>query len=104
MNANRTKSLLNNTEKCWDSEFLLEQLKNYQGGEKPHANAVAWSYDVGGHAKKCVERDCELAHKKTEQLYTVSSPCLDYHQFRKEELESVEELSAVCSQIVLKCL
>ena len=44
------------------------------------------------------------ANKKTEQLYKVSSPCLDYHQFKKEELESVGELSTVCSQIVLKCL
>ena len=55
------------TEKCWDSEFLLEQLKNYQGRRKPHAKTVAWSHDVGGHAKKFVERDCELANKKVEQ-------------------------------------
>ena len=52
--------------------------------------------------KKCVERDCELANKKTEQLHKVSSPCLDDHHFKKEELESVGELSIVCSQIVLK--
>ena len=56
--------------------------------------------------KKCVERYCELAKKKNqqEQLYKVSSPCLDDHQIKKEELESVGELSQVCSQIVLKCL
>ena len=42
--------------------------------------------------------------KKTEQLYKVSSPCLDDHQFKKEELESVGESLKVCSQIVLKCL
>ena len=34
----------------------------------------------------------------------MSSPCLDDHQFKKEELESVGELSQVCSRIVLKCL
>ena len=35
----------------------------------------------------------------------MSSPCLDDHQFKQEELESVGELSEVCSQIVLqKCL
>ena len=39
-----------------------------------------------------------------EQLYKVPSPCLDDHQFKKEELESVGELSKVCSRIVLKCL
>ena len=95
---------VNNTETCSNHEFLLEQLKNYQGREKPHAKAVAWSYDTEGHVQKCVERDCELAYKETEQLYTVSSPCLNDHRFNMEELESVEELSAVCSQIVLKCL
>ena len=32
----------------------------------------SWSYDMEGHAKKCVERYCELANKKTQQLYKVS--------------------------------
>ena len=54
--------------------------------------------------KKCVERYCELANKKAEQLYKVSSPCLNDHHFKKEELESVGELSKVCSRIVLKGL
>ena len=55
-----------------------------------------------GHAKKCVERYCELANKTTQQLHKVATPCMDDHHF-KEELKSVEELSKVCSQIVLKC-
>ena len=57
-----------------------------------------------GHAQKCVEQYCQLAHKKVEQLFKVSSPSFDDHQFKQEELESVAELSEVCSQIVLKCL
>ena len=28
----------------------------------------SWSYDMAGHAKKCVERYCELANKTTQQL------------------------------------
>ena len=55
-----------------------------------------------GHAKKCVERYCELADKTTQQLYKVSTPCIDDHHF-KEEMKSVGELLQVCSQIVLKC-
>ena len=62
------------------------------------------SYDMEGHAKKCVERYCELAYKTTQQLYKVATPCLDDHQFKEEELESVGELSKVCLQIVQKCL
>ena len=57
-----------------------------------------------GHAKKCVERYCELANKTTHKLYKVSTPCIDDHHFKEEELKSVGELSKVCSQIVLNCL
>ena len=57
-----------------------------------------------GHAKKCVERYCELANKTTQQLYKVSTPCIDDHHFKEEEMKSVGELSQVCSQTVLKCL
>ena len=57
-----------------------------------------------GHAKKCVERYCELANKTTQQLYKESTPCIDDHHFKEDELKSVGELSQVCSQIVLKCL
>ena len=39
----------------------------------------SWSYDMAGHAKKCVERYCELANKTTQQLYKVSTPCIDDH-------------------------
>ena len=57
-----------------------------------------------GHAEKCVERFCELVNRTTQQLHKVSSPCIDDHHFKEEELKSVGELSKVCSQIVLKCL
>ena len=64
----------------------------------------SWSYDMAGHTKKCVERYCELANKTTQQLYKVSTPCIDDHHFKEEETKSVGELSNTCSQIVLKCL
>ena len=63
----------------------------------------SWSYDMEGHAKKCVERYCELANKTTQQLYKVSTPCIDDLHLKEEEMKSVGELSQVCSQIVLKC-
>ena len=59
---------------------------------------------MAGHAKKCVERYCVLANKTTQQLYKVSTPCIDDHHFKEEELKSEGELSKVCSQIVVKCL
>ena len=57
-----------------------------------------------GHAKKCVERYCELANKTIQQLVKVATPCLDDNQFKDEEKLSVGELSKVCSQIVVKCM
>ena len=36
----------------------------------------SWSYDMEGHAKKFVERYCELANKTTQQLHKVSAPCM----------------------------
>ena len=41
----------------------------------------SWSYDKEGHAKKCVERYCELANRTTQQLYKVSTPCINDHHF-----------------------
>ena len=69
-----------------------------------HIRISSWSYDMAGHAKKCVERYCELANKTTQQLYKVSTPCIDDHHFKEEETKSVGELSNTCSLIVLKCL
>ena len=36
----------------------------------------SWSYGMEGHAKKRVERYCELANKSKQQLYKVSTPCI----------------------------
>ena len=64
----------------------------------------SWSYVMEGHAKKCVERYCELANNTTQQLNKVSTPCIDDHYFKEDEMKSVGELSQACSQIVLICL
>ena len=98
LNANRMKSLLSDVQRCLNHVFLLVQLKSNQGGK-----SLAQKQSRGSTIWKDMLH-CDLANKKVEQLFKVSSPCLDDHQFKKEELESVGELSKVCSQIVLKCL
>ena len=50
-----------------------------------------------GHAKKCVERYCELANKTTQELYKVSTPCVDDHHFEEEKNE-------MCRRIVTSIL
>ena len=79
------------------------------GGTEKHAYLEylcisSWSIDMEGHAKKYVERYCELANKTTQQLYKVSTPCIDDHHSKEEQLKSVGELSKVCSQCFLKML
>ena len=64
----------------------------------------SWSYDMAGHAKKCVERYGELANRTTQQLYKVSTPCIDDHHFKEEELKSKGELSKVCFSKCCKML
>ena len=106
-NVKSVMALLQTTEKCSNPGFCAgtkEKLPTRASG-KPDAETISsWSYDMEGHAKKYVERYCELANKTTQQFCNVATPCMDDHQFQEEENESVGELSTVCSQIVLKCL
>ena len=41
--------------------------------------------------------------QENREIIQVSTPCTDDHHFKDEELETVGELSQVCSQIVMKC-
>ena len=44
----------------------------------------SWSYDTEGHAKKRVERCCELAIEAAEQLHKVATPYVDDHHSKKK--------------------
>ena len=57
--------------KMFESRNFAGASDKLLGWEKPHGQTVAWSYDTEGHARKCVERYCELTNKKVEQLYKV---------------------------------
>ena len=59
------------------------------------------SSDMEGHAKKCVERYCELANKTTQQLYKVSTPCIDDHHFKEEDMKSVTIMLSNCSEMLI---
>ena len=101
-NVKQAKILLTITEPCLNHEFPRRELKKLPYSE--NLRISSWPYEKEGHAKKCVERYCDLANTTTQQLYEVSTPCIDDHHFKEEEMKSVGELSKVCSQIVLKCL
>ena len=97
-----SKDIVDNYRTMFESRISADGTEELPDSE--NLSISSWSYDMEGHAKKCVERYCELANKTTQQLYKVSTPCIDDHHFEEEEMKSVGELSQVCSQIVLKCL
>ena len=87
------------------SARATEKSPETKATRKPDAETISsWSYDMEGHAKKCMERYCELANKTTEQFCMVTTPWMDDHQFKEEENGSVGELSTVCLQIVVTCV
>ena len=80
------------------SAGATERLPTTQATGKPDAETISsWSYHMEGHAKKCVERYCALARTKRLDNHTKSQhhACMDDHQFKGEETESVGELSTV---------
>ena len=82
----------------FESRISARALEKLSVSEKSDANTSSWSCDMEGHAKKCVERYCELANKTTQQLYKVATPGIDDHQFKEEEeMGSVGEMSKGCS-------
>ena len=96
-----SKDIVDIYRSMFESRFSAGGTEKYMVGKSVYLFVV---FRYGGHAKKCVERYCELATKTIQQLYKVSTPCIDDHHFKEEELGSVGEFPKVCSQIVLKCL
>ena len=101
-NVKEAKTIVDNYRTMFESRISAGATEKLPSMEK--LSISAWSYDMEGHAKKCVERYCESADKTTQQLYKVSTPCIDDHHFKEEELKSAGEMSDVCSEIVLTCL
>ena len=98
----KIKDIVDNSRTMFESRITAGATEKLPCSE--NLRISSWSYDMEGQAKKCVERYCELANKTTHQLYKVSTPRIDDHHFKDEEMKAVGELSQVCSQIVLKCI
>ena len=81
-----------NTRKCSNHKFLLEELKNNQGGgnltQKLSRGPTTWKV----RSKNAMKDLANWRIKRQNSYYKKSSPCLDDHHFKEEELESVGEL------------
>ena len=74
--------------KLFESLISAGTVKQLFGWERSHGDIIVRSYDLEGHAKKCVERYRELANKNIEQSYRVSTPCMDDHQSKDERIRN----------------
>ena len=81
-----SKSIVDNYRTMFESRISAVRTEQLPYSE--NLRISSWSYVLEGHAKKCVERYCELANKTTQQLYKVSTPCIDDHHFKEEEMKS----------------
>ena len=83
------------------SAGATEKLPETKATGKLDAETISsWSYDMEGHAKKCVERYCEFANKSTQQFFKVATPCMDDHHFKEEELKIVKYMLSNCSEML----
>ena len=66
-----SKDIVDNYKSIIESRIsagTMEKLPGTKATGKLDADTVSsWSHDMEGHAKKCVGRYCELAHKTTHQ-------------------------------------
>ena len=87
----RVTILWQTTKICSNQGFLLEpkkKLPETKAMVKFDAETISsWSYDMECHAKKRVERHCELANKATPQRHEVATPCMDDCHLKEEENE-----------------
>ena len=83
----KSKDIVDNCRTMFESRISAGATEKLPCSE--NLRISSWSYDMEGHAKKCVERHCELVNRTTQQLYKVSTPCIDDHHFKEEELKSV---------------
>ena len=84
-----SKDIVDNYKDLFESRMSVGGIESLLCSEKSEANISSWSYDMG-HAKKCVERYCELANKTTQQVYKVATPCIDDHQFISKKKDLLE--------------
>ena len=79
-NAKKSKDIVVNYRTMFESRISA-------GGTEKTSIAPKSSYDLEGHAKKCVEGYYVLVNKTTQQLYKVSTPCIDDHHFKRRRHE-----------------
>ena len=64
----RSKDIVDNYRNMSESRISAGALEKLHVSGKSDANVSSWSCDMEGHAKKCLERYCELANVLVEPV------------------------------------
>ena len=98
-NVRQAKILRTITESCSNCEFPRVELKNLH-------TPITFIFPHGLMTWLVMQRSVwnDIVSWQIGRLSNSTAPCIDDHHFKEEETKSVEELSKVWSQIVLKCL
>ena len=68
-----SRHIADNCRNMFESKISAGAMETLPDSEKSEAYVSSRSNDMEGHAKKCVERFCELANKTTQQLHKVAT-------------------------------
>ena len=94
------KSLVDDDRKMFESRTSTSATEKLPDSEKKKEVSA----NITSGPTTWIDTERNAANKDMEQLYKVSTPSFEEPQFKKEEQETVEGLSKVCSHIFLKCL
>ena len=83
----------------FESRISAGSMEKLSVSGKSDANISSWSFDMEGHAKKCVQRNCELAQKKLNSYTESQHHALTTTNSRKKKCDLYSLLT-----IVLKCV
>ena len=102
-----SKDIVDNYRTMFESRIsagALEKLPETRASGNFYAEIISsWSYDMECHAKKCMERYCELSKKKHPTMIQSRDAMHGCSSIYKRINWISWRLSTVCSQIVLKC-
>ena len=65
-------------------------------------NILRYQYDMSGLTKSCVDKYLDFNNQDVSSLRKVATPCMDDHQFAREDFVSKGELSTIACRVVLK--
>ena len=102
LSVNANETIIEQIKKMFESRFSAGATEKLPVCESFHVQTVAWSYDKKGHAQKCVERYCDLANEKVEQLYTkfqiLAWMIINSSRKKSNQLENCQEFALKLSR------